>query len=214
MTRREGVANFPGQDKCDCRQSTPLSRKARLFLNRACIFKGRGCIITSLLESGLGPLFFLAIMTEADREAIATIVARVTNREGLELVHWEALGPTNNFVLRIFIDKPGGVNHGDCEKVSNQVGLLLDVEEVLQQRYTLEVSSPGVERGLYKPADYERFAGSKVRLRVSAPINGQRNFRGRLVGIDHNVVTLDADNVGKVEIPYDQIVKANIEYEF
>ena len=183
-------------------------------MNGACFFEGRGCIITSLLESGLGPLFFLAIMTEADREAIATIVARVTNREGLELVHWEALGPANNFVLRIFIDKPGGVNHGDCEKVSNQVGLLLDVEEVLQQRYTLEVSSPGVERGLYKPADYERFAGSKVRLRVSAPINGQRNFRGRLVGIDHNVVTLDADNVGKVEIPYDQIVKANIEYEF
>ena len=153
-------------------------------------------------------------MTEADREAIATIVARVTNREGLELVHWEALGPANNFVLRIFIDKPGWVNHGDCEKVSNQVGLLLDVDEVLQQRYTLEVSSPGVERGLYKPADYERFAGSKVRLRASTPINGQRNFRGRLVGIDHNVVTLDADIVGKVEIPYDQIVKANIEYEF
>ena len=180
----------------------------------ACFFKGRGCIITSLLESGLGPLFFLAIMTEADREAIATIVARVTHREGLELVHWEALGPANNFVLRIFIDKPGGVNHGDCERVSNQVGLLLDVEEVLQERYTLEVSSPGVERGLYKPADYERFAGSKVRLRASRPINGQRNFRGRLVGIDQNLVTLDADSVGKVEIPYEQIVKANIEYEF
>jgi ribosome maturation factor RimP len=171
-------------------------------------------MILSLLESGLGPLFFLATMTEAEREAIAGIVERVTNREGLELVHWEAVGPRNNLVLRIYIDKPEGVNHGDCEKVSNQVGMLLDVEDVIQHGYTLEVSSPGVDRGLYKPADYGRFAGSKVRLRATEPINGQRNFKGRLLGIDGNLVKLDADNIGEMEIPYEKIAKGNIEYEF
>ena len=171
-------------------------------------------MIRSLLESGLGPLFFLAIMIEVEREAVARIVERVTNREGLELVHWEAVGPRGNFVLRIFIDKPGGVNHADCELVSNQVGLLLDVEDVIEHKYILEVSSPGVDRGLYKPADYDRFAGSKVKVRVSEPINGQRNFRGRLLGIEQNLVKLDADSAGEIEIPYSRIVKANIEYEF
>lgn len=149
-----------------------------------------------------------------DRDAIGEIIERVASRGGLELVHWEAVGPRNHFVLRIFIDKPGGVNHGDCEVVSNQVGLLLDVEDLIPHKYTLEVSSPGVERGLYKPKDYERFAGSRVKLKISEPINGQRNFRGRLVGIDQSTVSFDADGVGLIEIPYESIVKANIEYEF
>jgi ribosome maturation factor RimP len=153
-------------------------------------------------------------MTDLDTDAIGEIIERVASREGLELVHWEAVGPRNHFVLRIFIDKPGGVNHGDCEAVSNQVGLLLDVEDLIPHKYTLEVSSPGVERGLYKPKDYERFAGSRVKLKIAEPINGQRNFRGRLVGIDQDRVSFDADGVGLIEIPYESIVKANIEYEF
>jgi ribosome maturation factor RimP len=136
------------------------------------------------------------------------------NDRGLELVHWETVGPRNNFVLRIFIDKPGGVSHGDCEVVSNHVGTLLDVDDLIANRYILEVSSPGIERGLYKRADYERFAGSRVKLRASEPIDGQRNFRGRLVGLFGDNVRLDADGRGQIEIPYEQIVKANIEYEF
>jgi ribosome maturation factor RimP len=153
-------------------------------------------------------------MTGLDREAIGKIIERITSREGLELVHWETLGPRNNFVLRIYIDKPGGVNHGDCELVSNQVGTLLDVEDLIAEHYTLEVSSPGVERGLYKVEDYRRFAGNRVRLRTAEPIDGQRNFRGTLLGIDQNTVRLDADGLGQIEIPYERIVKANIEYEF
>jgi ribosome maturation factor RimP len=153
-------------------------------------------------------------MTDLDREALGKIIERVTSREGLELVHWEIVGPRNNFVLRIYIDKPGGVNHGDCETVSNQVGTLLDVEDLIAHHYTLEVSSPGVERGLYKAGDYERFAGNRVRLRTAEPINGQRNFRGTLLGIDRSNVRIDADGLGEIEIPYERIVKANIEYEF
>jgi ribosome maturation factor RimP len=153
-------------------------------------------------------------MTEFDREAIAKVIERVAAREGLELVHWETVGPRNSFVLRIYIDKPGGVSHGDCEAVSNQVGTLLDVEDLLAQRYILEVSSPGIERGLYKRADYERFAGSRLKLRTLEPIDGQRNFRGKLLGLVGDNISFDADDRGQLEIPFEQIAKANIEYQF
>ncbi|HKS40738.1 MAG TPA: ribosome maturation factor RimP [Blastocatellia bacterium] len=153
-------------------------------------------------------------MAESERDDIGKIIERVAAREGLELVHWEMVGPRNNFVLRIYIDKPGGVNHGDCETVSNQVGTLLDVEDLIANRYTLEVSSPGIERGLYKRADYERFAGNRVKIKTFAPIGGQRNFRGLLLGISDDTVSIDTDSAGRIEIPYEQIAKANIEYEF
>ena len=153
-------------------------------------------------------------MAGLNREAINEIIGRVTAREGLELVHWETVGPRNHFVLRIFIDKPGGVTINDCERVSNQVGTLIDVEDLIPNQYTLEVSSPGIERGLYKRADYERFAGSRVRLRTAEPINGQRNFKGKLLGISGDTVSLEADAAGHIDIPFEQIAKANIEYEF
>jgi ribosome maturation factor RimP len=187
------------------------------LVNKSVALAFRTLIWVSLLAcytGGLGPLFFLARMADLDRDAIGKIIERVAAREGLELVHWEVVGPPGNFVLRIYIDKPGGVNHGDCEVVSNQVGTLLDVEDLVPNKYILEVSSPGIERGLYKRADYERFAGNRVKLKTSGPINGQRNFRGKLLGISEDTVSLDADGAGLIEIPYEQIAKANIEYEF
>lgn len=153
-------------------------------------------------------------MTEFDREQVGRIIERVAVREGLELVHWEKVGPRNNFVLRIYIDKPGGVSHSDCEAVSKQVGTLLDIEDLIVNRYVLEVSSPGIERGLYKQADYERFAGSRIKLRTSQPIDGQRNFRGKLIGLVGDRVCLDADGRGQIEVPYENVVRANVEYEF
>jgi ribosome maturation factor RimP len=153
-------------------------------------------------------------MANLDKESIGSIIERVAAREGLEVVHWETTGPRNHFVLRIYIDKPGGITHADCEVVSNQVGTLLDVEDLIPHQYTLEVSSPGIERGLYKPADYERFAGNRVRLKMNESINGQRNFRGKLLGISQNAVSLEVDGGGRIEIPYDKIARANIEYEF
>src|SRR5262245_37819367 len=87
-------------------------------------------------------------------------------------------------ILRISIDKPGGVTLDDCAAVSQRVGLVLDVEDVIPHQYTLEVASPGLDRGLYKEADYERFAGLPARVRVSEAIDGQRNFHGKLIGLD------------------------------
>ena len=147
-------------------------------------------------------------------EAVNKLIERVVARESLELVHWDLLGPSGKQILRIYIDKPGGVSLGDCEKVSNEVGVLLDMEDVIPSSYTLEVSSPGIERGLYKPADYERFAGNRVRVKTAEPINGQRNFHGKLEGIRENKVVLEEDRVGHIEILYEKIVKANIEYDF
>ncbi len=153
-------------------------------------------------------------MSKVNREAIEEIIERVTARESLELVHWETIGPRHHFTLRIFIDKPSGVTHADCEVVSNQVGALLDMEDLIDGGYLLEVSSPGIERGLYKQSDYQRFAGQRIRLKTFSPINGQRNFHGLLVGIAESVITLTVDGVGDLQIPFEQIAKANIEYEF
>ena len=146
---------------------------------------------------------------------ILEIIERVTKRENLELVHAEMVGG-RNAVLRIYIDKPGGVTHDDCAKVSDQVGLIVDVEDLIPHQYVLEVSSPGLDRGLYKPEDYERFAGLPTHIKLFAPINGQRNFHGTLVGLDREggLVALVDDETGKRHrLPLDQITKAYVEIE-
>ena len=93
-------------------------------------------------------------------ERVKTIAEKVAIDQGLELVHAEVAGPENKPIVRVFIDKPAGVTHQDCSEVSLQLGTILDVEDFIHSAYTLEVSSPGLDRGLYKRADYERFAGS------------------------------------------------------
>lgn len=144
---------------------------------------------------------------------VQAIAERVAGDHGLELVHAEVAGPENKPIVRIFIDKPNGVTHQDCAEVSLHVGTVLDVEDFIHASYTLEVSSPGLERGLYKLADYERFAGKAARLRSRQPINGQRNFRGRLLGIAGEQVLFEDRTSGHVKIAFDSIAKANLELD-
>src|ERR1044071_6386147 len=106
------------------------------------------------MESGSG----------ADR--IKKIAEQAAIDHGLELVHVEIAGPEGHPILRVFIDKPGGVTHHDCSDVSTQIGTVLDVEDFIHSAYTLEVSSPGLERGLYKLSDYERFTGREAKLKT------------------------------------------------
>lgn len=146
-------------------------------------------------------------------ERVQAIAERVALDHGLELVHAEVAGPVNKPIVRIFIDKPGGITHQDCSEVSLHVGTVLDVEDFIHASYTLEVSSPGLERGLYKPADYERFAGSLAKLRTRRALNGQRNFRGRLLGIEGNDVLFEDRTSGQVKIALDAIAKANLEVD-
>jgi len=144
-------------------------------------------------------------------ERVQAIAEQAAIDHGLELVHTEVAGPDQKPIVRIFIDKPDGVTHADCSDVSLQVGTVLDVEDFIHSAYTLEVSSPGLERGLYKRSDYERFAGSQLKLKAREPINGQRNFRGRLVGIAGDDVLVDDRTSGRMSLPLDAIVKANLE---
>ena len=146
-------------------------------------------------------------------ERVQAIAERVAIDHGLELVHAEVAGPDNKPIVRIFVDKPNGVTHKDCSEVSLQVGTILDVEDFIHASYTLEVSSPGLERGLYKRSDYERFAGKLARLRTRRPINGQRNFRGTLLGVDGEEALFEDRTSGRVRVPLDSIAKANLELD-
>ena len=146
-------------------------------------------------------------------ERVRAIAERVAIDHGVELVHAEVAGPENKPIVRIFIDKPAGVTHEDCSEVSFHVGTILDVEDFIHASYTLEVSSPGLERGLYKRADYERFTGSNAKLRTRRAINGQRNFRGALRGVEGDELLFEDRTNGSVRIPFDAIAKANLEVD-
>ncbi len=146
-------------------------------------------------------------------DRVRAIAERVAIDHGLELVHAEVAGPDNKPIVRIFIDKPAGVTHSDCSEVSLHVGTILDVEDFIHSSYTLEVSSPGLERGLYKRADYERFAGNLARMKTKRAINGQRNFRGKLLGLEGDEVVFEDRTNGHVRVPLDTIVKANLEVD-
>jgi ribosome maturation factor RimP len=146
-------------------------------------------------------------------DRVRIIAERIAIENGLELVHAEVAGPDNKPIVRVFIDKPEGVTHRDCSEVSLHLGTILDVEDFIHSSYTLEVSSPGIERGLYKHQDYARFAGSPAKMRTRKPINGQRNFRGRLLGTDGTDVLFEDRTSGRVTIPFDAIAKANLEMD-
>jgi ribosome maturation factor RimP len=154
-------------------------------------------------------------MAEPVASKIEEIAQRVAQPEGLEVVEVEVKGGGNQRFVRISIDKPAGVTHGDCELVSQQVGTILDVEEVVPGgRYTLEVSSPGVERKLLKPADYQRFQGKKARIALREPRDGRRNWEGTLAGLEDGAVALETGPGTTMRFPLDQIQKANLKFEW
>ena len=120
----------------------------------------------------------------------------------MEVVEVEVKGGGGSRFVRISIDKPAGVTHGDCELVSQQVGTILDVEDVVPGgRYTLEVSSPGVERKLIKPRDFERFQGKKVKITLREPVEGRRNWEGTLAGFDDGRIALEAQPGQAMTVP-------------
>ncbi|MCE5306699.1 MAG: ribosome maturation factor RimP [Acidobacteriales bacterium] len=146
---------------------------------------------------------------------VRAIAERVGASEGIEIVDVELLGGGRSRVLRIYIDKPGGVTHGDCELVSQDVGTILDVEDVMPGgRYTLEVSSPGLERKLTKPADFERFLGQKARIVLKSPVENQRRWEGILTGFAEGVITLEPSSGKVLCIGLDQVEKANLKFDW
>lgn len=157
-----------------------------------------------------------------DEAKVRGIADRVASSSGLEVVDIEFRGGGKSRMLRVYIDKSAGVTHEDCANFSREFGTILDVEDAVPgAAYTLEVSSPGLDRKLTRAADFERFAGSRVKLMTRNPINGNRHFEGRLEGFHDGHLTLDlsaarrknrpaADADQKIEIELANVEKANL----
>jgi ribosome maturation factor RimP len=166
-----------------------------------------------------------------DVDRVREIADRVAASSGLEVVEIEFLGGGKSRMLRVFLDKPAvagndplaGVTHEDCANFSREFGTILDVEDVMPDSYTLEVSSPGLDRKLVKAADFTRFTGSRLKLMTRQPVNNNRHFEGRLESFHDGRLTLDlsvashksrrkmGDVAGqKIEIEFANVEKANL----
>jgi len=154
------------------------------------------------------------VIKDADVVArVREIVAPIIQSEGMELVDLEYRGENRGRVLRLIIDREGGVTVDDCASISQEVDKNLDVEGIPPGPYTLEVSSPGLNRPLKREADFHRFTNRQIKVRTAASIENRTTFRGKLLACHDGVVEVEGEN-RVIQIPLNQIVKANLEYEF
>jgi ribosome maturation factor RimP len=154
-------------------------------------------------------------------EKVRAIAERVAAGYGLEIFDVQFRREAPGMVLRIQIDRPGpasteqdSVSVHDCATVSRELSALFDVEEVVPTAYTLEVSSPGLDRPLRRPDDYRRFAGRLAKVVMRERVDGQGFFRGRIAGVEGQDVLIDADDGRTHRVPLDAITRANLEVEF
>ena len=148
-------------------------------------------------------------------EQIRQILIPILESMGLTLWDLEFHKQGPQWLLRIFIDREsGGVTLNDCETVNRDLGAALDVEDIISHAYTLEVSSPGLDRTLSKPEHFARFTGSRVKIKTFQPINGQKVFRGTLRGLVEGMVSMELETGVVLEIPMTGITKASLEVQF
>jgi ribosome maturation factor RimP len=148
---------------------------------------------------------------------VEEVCERVGQAEGIEIVEVELKGSGRNQLLRVFIDKPDGVTHTDCQLISQKVGDLLDAEDTLPGHYVLEVSSPGVERKLKKPGDFARFQGQKIRVVLREPdgqVQKSRFVEGVLAATEDSGVLLETPGGERLQIPFALIDRANLKFEW
>jgi len=147
------------------------------------------------------------------KEKVRQLAEPVAAAEGMELIHVECLKMQSLWIVRLFLDKENGVTIDDCSAISNQVGDILDVHDLINGQYTLEVSSPGFDRPISRDQDFVKYRGSKVKIKTSSKIEGIRNFHGSLVDfIEENgqkVVLIEVSGKN-YRIPQAEIVKANL----
>lgn len=146
-------------------------------------------------------------------ESIRELAAPIILSQGLELVDIEFSSEPRGWVLRFFIDKEGGITVEHCSRLSEQLGDIIDVKDIIPHHYILEVSSPGVNRVLKNEKDFLRYRGEIIKVKVAAPIDGRKHFQGTLVGCTEGTITLDIDGQQHL-IPITLISKANISYRF
>jgi ribosome maturation factor RimP len=148
-------------------------------------------------------------------QAVQNQLAALAADEGLELLAAEVVGSGPKTILRLVVDGPDGASLEKCASVSRQASAILDVEEPIDHQYTLEVSSPGLDRKLYKPGDFERFAGSRVKIRMKPTYREHRAVVGELVGMtDAGLVRLVVENGHEVNLPYDEVFEARLEVDW
>ncbi len=166
------------------------------------------------------PTFFImgadTVGTSVFLEKLQPLVEPVVEDEGLELVDLEWMSLAGQWVLRVYMDKEGGVTLDDCQRVSRRLNPVLDVEDLIPSRYNLEVSSPGLNRRLKKASDFRRFLGRRARIELSSSLQGRRRFRGKLAGIsgeEETEIVLEMEGGEVVHLPLADIGKARLEVE-
>jgi len=167
---------------------------------------------------GFAPTFYFGknwfVRTENLEQWVRELAEKATSPAAIELVHVEIGSVKNKRVLRIYIDKEGGVTHDDCSQVSHMIEELLEQEDPIESGYLLEVSSPGIERGLYSLDDFRRFTGEDARVKTHEAIDDQKSFRGKITRVDGEMIELEGAGGNRIRISYDLIKKANLTFDF
>jgi len=158
-------------------------------------------------------------MTRMERKTLSiagqvgSLVEPILEEMGYELVDVEYVSSFGRWILRLFVDKEGGVTIGDCARISEELGDLIDVKEIIRHEYNLEVSSPGLDRPLKKEKDLSRALGKRVKIRMTIPLEGRRNFTGVLLRHGDGILHLEVDGQ-EVALSWPDVAKANLIYEF
>jgi ribosome maturation factor RimP len=158
-------------------------------------------------------------MATAENTVLTDHVTQLGERaaEGtqIEIAEVEVRGAGRSRLVRVYIDKPGGVTHGDCELISVKLGELLDEQDIIpDEGYTLEVSSPGIERRLTKARDFERVVGQKIKLTTMQPFEGRTSLEGKLEQVADGNLGVEIAPGNLVQIPLQQVRKANLKFEW
>ncbi|MFO7785300.1 MAG: ribosome maturation factor RimP [Thermodesulfobacteriota bacterium] len=155
----------------------------------------------------------MALDAKGTAQEVADLIAPVLEDMGFELVDVEYVSKHGRWVLRLFIDREGGITVDDCAGVSGEIGDVLDVRDIIDHEYVLEVSSPGINRPLKKKKDFQGAAGRKVKLRTIHPREGRRNYEGVLERVEGDMITLLVDGA-EVSFSIEEVEKANLVYDF
>ena len=165
---------------------------------------------------GFVPTFYFGFKTMQDSsivERIDKIADKAAKENGVEFVHSEVVGNRRNRTVRIFIDKPEGVTIDDCSNVSRSIEAVFDADDFIPSAYVLEVSSPGLDRPLFKLDDFIRFVGKKAKVKTVEPLNGQANFNGLIEAVEDTEIVFEDRTSGKVRIPFEKVEKANLKID-
>ncbi len=213
--QRAGIAQLVEYElpKLGVAGSSPVARSRSENLGRAAHSgKGyRGRKLTPFFRKKIGVFFQIRMEARAMTKALWEIIEPVVTSEGMELVELEFQREAHGWVLRLFIDRQGGVTVRDCAEISQQVSHLLDVKDPIDRSYHLEVSSPGLDRPIRKLEDFKRFVGQKVKIALCSGGKRRKALQGMVVDVEGDSVLVDC-GLEVVRVPLDDIAKARLVY--